>query len=129
MRLIWLVPSRARGFELAPRVASGKTLELKQPETLARIKLPMAEPRPTTVVLDRAGDLDLIAGLTARWSTDENMTLRAIDKLCLPLWLAYGASRMEADEQNLILTWEGMPARITLVTALRPGAVAGIHCP
>jgi hypothetical protein len=108
-------------FQLAPREVSGKSVEVKQPEALAQVKLPFGEPQPAVIELDRAGDTNLIAAMTARWATDENMTERGLEKLCLPLWLAYGASRLESGDHHLILTWEQSPAKVSLKFPYEPG--------
>jgi hypothetical protein len=101
-------------YQLAPREASSDKFELKQPEALAQVKLPMGIPAPATVTLDRVAGTDLVGRMAVGWPTEENLSLRAIDKLCIPLWLAYGASRMEAGEHHLILSWDQGVARASL---------------
>ena len=109
-------------FELAPRQASGPAMQLTAPETLAQVQLPFPDAKPASIELDRFEKTDLIGRLIVRWPEEENLVDRAFEKLCLPLWLAYGPGRFGSDSDNLILTWEQLPARVMLLLPTKPGA-------
>lgn len=101
-------------IELAPQEAPGPVLSLKKADVLAQLKFPVVASSPAEVLLEKAGDQNLIDGLTIQWSAEDKLNLTALSKLLLPLWGAYGPSRFESAKDALVLSWEQVPLRLTL---------------
>ncbi|HTU88723.1 MAG TPA: hypothetical protein VMF69_01380 [Gemmataceae bacterium] len=109
-----------RSFEqnrlgLAPDQA-GTTLEIKDAAELTRIAQPATKFALASAVLKREADADLLARLTLRWPADQNSN--ALGQLVLPLWAAYGPSRLESAEETnggrFTLTWQDETTRLRL---------------
>ncbi len=109
-----------RSFEqnrlaLAP-AQSGDSIEVKDRESLSSIVQPAAEHPISTALLRRESGENLVAALGLLWPADQS--INALNRLALPLWAAYGPSRIEgiqdAAGERLVLTWENSTTRIKL---------------
>jgi len=109
-----------RSFEqnrlgLAPD-QNANPLEIKDKDKLARIAQPATEFAPSLAVLQREASQDLLAKLTLRWPSDQNAD--ALNRLVLPLWAAYGPSRLDGEESSggsrFVLTWKDGTTRLKL---------------
>lgn len=95
---------------------SGDTIEVKGKEELTSIVQPAAEYPITTALLRREPGEDLVAALALQWPADQS--INALNRLVLPLWAAYGPSRIEGTQDpagdRLVLTWENSTTRLKL---------------
>jgi hypothetical protein len=112
-----------RSFEqnrmlLAPDQPSAGPARITKKDTLDRLPLPVKDPAPREVVLERDKDQDLTASATWKWSASHDLHLHGLTKLLLPLWAAYGPSRLEQGEANgqafLAVAWEKGSVRYAL---------------
>lgn len=101
--------------ELAPDQA-GPTLEIKDTAKLAGITQPATKLALAAALLAREPKEDLLARLILRWPADQNAN--ALSQLVLPLWAAYGPSRLESVEESeggeFTLTWQNETTRVVL---------------
>jgi hypothetical protein len=95
---------------------AGTTLEIKDAAKLAGITQPAKEHPLAAAVLVREAKEDLLARLTLRWPADQNAN--ALSQLVLPLWAAYGPTRLESAEESggglFTLTWQNETTRLVL---------------
>lgn len=95
---------------------NGLVLQVKDKAALTRIRQPASEFVPDLAVLQREAKADLLALFALRWPIEQNSN--ALSRLALPLWAAYGPSRIDADEASdggrLVLTWEDDTTRLKL---------------
>lgn len=95
---------------------SGTLLQIKDQETLARIRQPAAQFAPELAVVQREAKANLVANLTLRWPIEQKDN--ALNRLVLPFFAAYGAARIESAEGSegggLILTWQDDTTRVKL---------------
>jgi hypothetical protein len=95
---------------------AGTVLEIKDANRLAVITQPAAKHALAAAVLQREAKEDLLAKLTLRWPDDENRN--ALSQLALPLWAAYGPTRLESVEEGgsgrFVLTWQNETTRLKL---------------
>jgi hypothetical protein len=96
------------GVESDPR-----TLTSEKPEALARLRSPVPA-KPKAVIVQRAGDKNLIQLVMLRWAASVNLTAQT--DLLLPLWSAHGDARVEedADGTGLSFIWENAQTRCSL---------------
>jgi hypothetical protein len=112
-----------RSFErnrtgLVPGANPEKDLVINQPADLKRVTLPVEEPRPSAVIVQRTGDFDLVDSVTFQWSPESSLNLVAVPQLVVPLWRVYGPARIEAvdntDRGHLLFVWENERTRLAL---------------
>jgi hypothetical protein len=110
-----------RSFEqnrlnLFPDKKSEPSLDSSKREVLAKLTVPVTDPAPGSVTLQREGDENLVASLILVWPPDQNAF--AFSKLALPLFGRFGAARLESAEDSrgghLALVWEDERTRWTL---------------
>jgi hypothetical protein len=97
--------------------APGEPVKFEKTATLQKIAQPVAAFSPNGVILKREPGFDLLASVTLHWPAD--VSLDGLYRLGLPLWSAYGKSRLETVEDveggSLVLTWENATTRLRLV--------------
>ena len=112
-----------RSFErnrtgLVPEANPEKKLSITDDDALDSITLPVTNPEPSAVVVERKGDLNLVESVTFVWSAERALNLVAMSKLVVPLWVAYGPARIESvtdtDHGYLAFIWENEKTRLTL---------------
>ncbi len=95
---------------------TGASLEIKDAAKLASIRRPATKYALADAVLVREANADLLAKLTLRWAADQNSN--ALSQLALPLWAAYGPTRLESAEEAsggmFVLSWQNETTRLTL---------------
>jgi hypothetical protein len=95
---------------------SGDAIEVKDKDELTSIAQPAAEYPINTALLRKEPSEDLVAALALVWPADRS--INALNRLALPLWAAYGPSRIEgiqdAAGDRLVLTWENSTTRVRL---------------
>ncbi len=109
-----------RSFEqnrlnLAPD-RTGPSLEITDAAKLATITQPAPKHALAAAVLQREANEDLLAKLTLRWPAEQNHN--ALSQLALPLWAAYGPTRLQSIEEagggRFVLTWQNATTRLKL---------------
>ena len=109
-----------RGFEanrvaLAPRQA-GPGLLVSDKDGLARLLAGLDAPTPTTALMQREKEFDLLTGLQMSWSSDQ--TPKALDGLLPALWSAFGNASVTESEGSsgafLAFTWQDDKTRLQL---------------
>jgi hypothetical protein len=105
----------ANRLALAPQ-SGGDTVQVESPDALKKVSTPVADHPLESATLQREPGRDLLASLTLLWPT--NTGNDALVRLAVPLWEAYGRSRVEGAEDEhggyLGLTWEGGTTRLKL---------------
>jgi hypothetical protein len=93
---------------LDPTARPERVVEVKRADAVARVRQPVVNPRPSSVVLTKEADFNLLASITVRWPNEENKN--AFSRLMAPLWSTYGAARMEGVEDDnggyMAFVWE-----------------------
>jgi hypothetical protein len=91
-------------------------LETSRESAITRIQQPARDPRPVNVALTREGETDLLASVAVRWTPGVNK--EAMTRLALPMWAAYGGSRIEGVEDSkgghIAFIWENDTTSYTL---------------
>ncbi len=109
-----------RSFEqnrlnLAPD-RTGTSLEITDATKLATITQPAPKHALAAAVLQREANEDLLAKLTLRWPADQNRN--ALSQLALPMYTAYGPTRLESVEEagggRFVLTWRNETTQLKL---------------
>ncbi len=91
-----------------------KTLTSERTDVLARLRAPVPA-KPSSVVVLRAGERNLIQSVTLRWPAELNVTAQT--SLLVPLWASHGDARFEevTDGTAVSLSWQDAQTRCTLV--------------
>ena len=93
----------------------GAELETSRPSAVDRVRQPIRDPKPSSVVLKKDADADLLESVAIRWSADVNKD--AVAKLLVPLFAAYGGCRIDGVEDanggHLAFVWENDSTRYT----------------
>ncbi len=100
---------------LAPR-QGGHKLTLVGKNALSKVAQPVKAFAPQELVLEREPGHDVVSSLRLLWDKEESQD--ALYRLGLPLWSAYGRSRIAGKEDQsggfLVLTWEQGSTRTRL---------------
>jgi hypothetical protein len=101
---------------LDPTARPQHDVEVTRAEAIAKVRQPVTNPRPMSVVLTRDGDSNLLASIGVRWPNEENKN--AFARLLVPLWAAYGGARMEGVEDDnggyMVFVWEDEQTRYAM---------------